>query len=155
MPPLASASPRRSPPNPRLRRVRGGQESSRRLPLSARSARFGGDRRRGAAASGGTIFLLLLALAACAPRKPGATAQGAGAQVDDVAIEPPKPPPPPVRVDTQAAAIVLVEPRDVTLVLAMETLRTHPIGQNLGPLFAVMPQWRQLVQGLVKDPIRV
>ena len=124
MPPLASASPRRSPPNPRLRRVRGGP-------------------------------LLLLLLMACAPMKPGATAHGgAGAQGDDVAVEPPKPHPPPVRVDTQASAIVLVEPRDVTLVLAMETLRTHPIGQNLGPLFAVMPQWRQLVQGLVKDPIR-
>ena len=102
------------------------------------------------------MSFLLLALAACVPTKPGATAHGgAGAQGgDDVAIEPPKPPPPPARVDTQASAIVLVEPRDVTLVLAMEPLRTHPIGQYLGPLFAVMPQWRQLVQGLVKDPIR-
>ncbi len=63
------------------------------------------------------------------------------------------PPAPPPRVDLTPDKIVDVQPRTVVLAIAMAPLRTHPIGRQLGPLVAAMPQWKDVVQGVLKDPL--
>ena len=60
---------------------------------------------------------------------------------------------PPPRVDITADQLAFVAPRTVSLALAMEPLRTHPVGKLLGPLFGAMPGWGELVRATTADPV--
>ena len=56
--------------------------------------------------------------------------------------------------EIDAADVVKVDPRAVALGLDVTKFRDHPVGKNLGPLVAAMPQWQELMQGIVDDPVR-
>lgn len=90
-------------------------------------------------------LVLLFALAGCVPSSQRAT--------DVPSVASARAPAPPPRVDTPADKAIAIEPRDVTLAVATAALRTHPIGKRLGPLVAAMPQWRDVAQGVLADPL--
>lgn len=110
----------------------------------ARRHRRSRSRSRTAAA-----VALGIAVAGCASSAP----RGADAPTTPTASSS-APPAPPPRVDLTPDKIIDIEPRTVVLAIAMGPLRTHPIGRQLGPLVAAMPQWKDVVQGVLTDPLR-
>ena len=104
------------------------------------------------------LVLAALTLAACAGAAPSAHAQApaasAAASQPSVAASATKPAAPAPPRDVAAGAVLGAFPHDVILVLDVASLRSHPVGRNLGPMIASMPQWRDLLRGVVRDPVR-
>ena len=53
-----------------------------------------------------------------------------------------------------AAAGVSAGPNNVTLLVNMAVIRSHQLGAKLGPILAVIPQWREFMAGAPLDPLR-
>lgn len=69
--------------------------------------------------------------------------------------QPPSAPPirDPVGISGKAGSIAGKDP-NVSIVLSMDTIRTHPSGHELGPVFAVLPIWKHFFVGSGVDPVK-
>lgn len=69
--------------------------------------------------------------------------------------QPPSAPPirDPVGISGKAGSIAGKDP-NVSIVLAMDSIRTHPSGHELGPVFAVLPIWKHFFVGSGVDPVK-
>lgn len=52
------------------------------------------------------------------------------------------------------AAAVSAGPNNVTVLVNMQVIKTHPTAPRLQPILAAIPQWRQFMAGSLIDPMR-
>jgi hypothetical protein len=59
----------------------------------------------------------------------------------------------PIGIAGKAGAIAGKDP-NVSILLSMDSIRAHPAGADLGPVFAVLPIWKQFFVGSGVDPVK-